>query len=174
MGIEEEWRGVVGFPDYEVSNLGRVKSHRRVRVHRKNKPKILTSFPNAQGYRYVTFGINGKRIIKYIHTMVLVAFSGPCPPGYEGNHDDGDKSNNCLSNLEWVTPSENVRHAYKTGLKRGVFGSKNHLSKLTECEVILLKRMINVGIKGIILSKLFNMSRAQISRIKNGKNRNYA
>lgn len=61
---------------------------------------------------------NGSHQKFRVNRLVLEAFVGPCPDGHESNHKDGIKSNNDSENLEWVTHSENVQHAYRLGLKR--------------------------------------------------------
>lgn len=77
-----------------------------------------------------------KRIRKCkIHRLMLLVFNGPIPDGFEPNHKDGIKHNNKLSNLELVTYSGNMQHAYDTGLKKKMFGEDNGLSKLTEKDI---------------------------------------
>lgn len=98
--MEEVWRKVEGidFP-YEVSNLGRVRNY---------ETGHMRKLQNTVGYRYVTVK-NDKKIL--VHRMVATAFI-PNPEGKkEVNHIDGNRSNNNVNNLEWVTSSENTRHA---------------------------------------------------------------
>ncbi len=120
-----EWRPVVGYEGlYEVSNTGRVRSVARVVVythHRSGKP-VRRAFPAVErvvgvhpsGHRQVTLSREGRVWTWTVHTLVLRAFVGPCPPGLEGLHDDGDPANNHVGNLSWGTRSENmldrVRH----------------------------------------------------------------
>lgn len=56
---------------------------------------------------------------KLVHCLVAEAFLGPRPSGHEINHLDGDKGRAHANNLEYVTPAENMRHAYKMGLRQG-------------------------------------------------------
>lgn len=103
---EPEWRPVVGRPGYEVSDDGQVRGPRG---------RILHTFPQKHGghLRLELNGPPGKR--KYlVHVLVARAFLGEPPPGHEVCHNDGDPTNNSLSNLRYGTKSENamdrVRH----------------------------------------------------------------
>lgn len=110
----EEWRDVPGFDGYQVSDFGRVRSVRRFgykMLRPGNVPKWKSvkvgwrPHPlRAKGYLAVT--INGRRML--VHILVLLAFRGPRPPGYQGCHRDDDGHNNKLENLRWDTPESNV------------------------------------------------------------------
>lgn len=118
--MKEKWRVIPGFSNYNVSNFGRVK---RVwnRTHTRKKNGFLKygrrGNKKARFYFQVTLHQNG--IVKQmaIHQLVAAAFIGSCPIGYQVNHKDGDKLNNIVSNLEYVTPSQNITHAIKLGLR---------------------------------------------------------
>ena len=101
----EYWITVRNHPDYEVSNLGRVR-HKITR-------KILSQSFNYRG-GYLRVFMDGKK--HYVHRVVLSSFSDVSGENLEVNHIDGDKENNCLWNLEWCTRQENMSHAVKTGL----------------------------------------------------------
>lgn len=99
------------FPDYEITEKGEVISYK------KKEPKIITPFL-ASGYLQIGLCKNGEVIKKLIHRLVAETFI-PNPKNLpEVNHKDGDKKNNILSNLEWVSKLENEEHAYDTGLKK--------------------------------------------------------
>lgn len=108
---------------YEVSNLGRVRSIDRL-TSRKDTGTILTltgkvlaqSADNC-GYRRVRLCINKKNITRKVHRLVAEAFIENVCNKPQVNHIDGDKQNNNVSNLEWVTNGENQKHAIETGLK---------------------------------------------------------
>lgn len=117
--LEEIWKPVVGYEGtYEVSNFGNVRSLDREVPHGRypgviQKVKSVKRPPRMQpnGYWYVSLRKpRGHRKHHLLHRVVLMAFVGPPPEGHEANHKDLDKSNNRLSNLEWVTPSENQYH----------------------------------------------------------------
>lgn len=115
--LQEEWRPVNGIADgypYEVSNFGRVRNL--------SSGYVLSAIRLRNGYRNVTLSCKEKRIWIRVHRLVLSAFDRP-PLGTIGqcqvNHKDGNKANNHIDNLEWVTSSENHRHAYRNGLRSG-------------------------------------------------------
>ena len=102
----EEWRRFRDTP-YEVSNLGNV---------RKLGGRLLRACASGNGYIIFATHVAGKRTNVLMHRAVLEVFIGPCPEGKEVNHKDGNKHNNALSNLEYVTRSENGKHAVRMGL----------------------------------------------------------
>ena len=102
---KEYWITVRNHPDYEVSNLGRVR--------KKSSRKILAQSFNRSG-GYLRVYMDGQKY--YVHRIVLSSFSNILGENLEVNHIDGDKENNCLWNLEWCTRQENMSHAVKTGL----------------------------------------------------------
>lgn len=122
---DEEWRDIVDEANnhkgaYQISNFGRVRSFKQGKV------KLLRIDTSAEsGYVYVYLYSNGKRdsANSLVHILVAKAFVPNPDNKPQVNHIDGDKSNNCAWNLEWVTPSENIRHAYKMGLVKNV---RNH------------------------------------------------
>ncbi len=105
----EYWRPIEDFDGrYYVSNLGRIKNA---------KGKIIKLQHSDRGYTIFTFNFDGK-VTRYIHHLVMAAFGLPKPdPRLQIDHIDGNKNNNCISNLEWVTAAENTRRAYKNHLK---------------------------------------------------------
>ena len=76
---------------------------------------------------------------RYIHRIVAELFIGPCPPGMEVNHRDGDKQNNRVENLEYVTRNQNVAHAKSIGHFRN--GERLHNSKLNASTVLEIRRL---------------------------------
>ncbi len=104
------WKTIEGFPNYQVSDAGEIMSC-------KFGKKIILKPRIRSGYSCVVLCQNGERSDCDVHRLVLGAFIGECPEGSEANHLDGNKPNNRLDNLEWVTPSENMLHAYRNGLR---------------------------------------------------------
>lgn len=98
------WKRVVGFENwYRVNDMGEVMS-----LHR---DKLLKPSKVGAGYLRVSLFYHGKSHNKYVHRIVAETFLGE-PNGREVNHKNGDKTDNRLQNLEWVTRSENVNHNY--------------------------------------------------------------
>lgn len=102
-GLQEEWRPVVGWEGwYEVSTLGRA---RRVSSRRLLKPT-----PRHKGYLAIWVSRPGEHVRLNLAKAVLVAFGGNWGMSLQVNHLNGNKTDNRVFNLEWVTGSENVRH----------------------------------------------------------------
>jgi hypothetical protein len=112
----ERWRIVAEAPDYEISDLGRVRSHKG------GKPRILRPYVNSYGYHNQTLFEGGRPIFTTAHTLVMAAFVGPRPDGMDIRHLDGDPSNNALDNLAYGTRAENMqdkrRHGTNTNLNK--------------------------------------------------------
>ena len=103
--MKEIWKPIPGYEnDYEVSNLGNVKTLKY------NKQHLLKPSTLKRGYQVVALYKNSKRKWFLIHRIVWIAFNGPIPKEYEINHKDENKLNNSLHNLELITPSENVNY----------------------------------------------------------------
>lgn len=98
----EEWRPIPGYPDYEVSSLGRVASVKRGRLD------VLAGGKTDTGYRNVLLYSAGARSGHRVHALVALAFHGPRPPGLEVRHLDGDQLNNAAANLRYGTHAENM------------------------------------------------------------------
>lgn len=99
--VRVAWLPVRNFTDYEVSNTG---------IVRHASGAILKQYSSGAGYLKVGFHRNGTRVQRYVHRVVAEAFLG-LHDGMQVNHVDGDKHNNWLDNLEWVTKSQNEMHS---------------------------------------------------------------
>jgi len=136
--MQEIWKDISGYEGiYQISNLGNVKSisyQGFIREHLM-KPKS-----HHTGYKTVMLCKEGVQKNKSVHTLVAYAFiPNPQNKPYV-NHIDGDKANNCVSNLEWVTAKENTGHAIKNNLRldsnmRGRKGNNSPLKKsVLQCD----------------------------------------
>lgn len=121
---KEQWRAVGGYEGiYEVSDCGHVRSLDREVEHgrygtQRLKGQELSPGDNGHGYLAVYLHRHGRGQKARVHRLVLQAFAGEQPSkNMECNHLDGDKANNQIDNLEWVTKGENLRHAYDNGLR---------------------------------------------------------
>lgn len=101
---------------YQVSNFGRVKSLSKKAGTSPREEKILKHSFTRTGYLRVCLRKDNKNHAKNIHNLVANAFIENKENKPQINHVDGDKTNNHVNNLEWVTRSENINHAYKNGL----------------------------------------------------------
>lgn len=158
--MKEIWRDINWpNPPYQVSNLGRVRN--ALTGHIKKQGTL------PYGYKRVYLGHKTQR---YTHRLVAEAFIGPCPPGHEVNHLDGDKANNRPDNLEYVTHAENQRHAYrvlgtlKLNLPRGR-GEKNTQAKLTEKEIRRIRLLASREVPQRIIAAIFDIKQAMVSNI---------
>jgi hypothetical protein len=111
--VEEEFRQVVGWPEYEVSSLGRVRSvFRMVRgrfAQRQHAERYLAAFPVGKSLEYlgvVLCGSGRKRRVS-VHRIVAEAFFGPCPDGCEVDHINFNTTDNRKDNLRWLSCSVN-------------------------------------------------------------------
>jgi len=139
--IGEEWRVVPQYPIYEVSSLGRVRSRQRqfycinrgVMALRKRSAKILRTRIDKEGYeRIVIRDFNCRCVYIGIHRLVAFAFiPNPEMKPYI-NHKDSDRKNNCINNLEWCTPAENLQHCILNGRRDHVKITPQCLSKALE------------------------------------------
>ncbi len=110
----EDWRPVVGFEDlYDVSSLGRV-----CRIDGRTARGPMHTTPSKDGYLTLGLCRDGRKANYKVHTLTALAFLGPRPTGSVINHLDGVKTNNVAANLEYVSPSENIRHAVGLGRVR--------------------------------------------------------
>jgi DNA-binding transcriptional regulator YiaG len=115
----------------------------------KNTVRVLKPARRRDGYFFVTLAIDGKHFHKTLHSMVAAAFIGPRPKGHHINHKDGDKANNCVDNLEYVTPSGNATHAL-TALKKA--------QKLTPDMVKQIRRAVRDGVPRKQIAEQFGVS----------------
>lgn len=108
--MQEEWRGISGFQNYEISNLGRVRNAIYCRVL---KPSL-----NYEGYLTIKLFKDGVGTNKRVHRLVADAFLDNPFGKPQVNHIDHDKTNNRVDNLEWVTPQENTDHEIRSGTNK--------------------------------------------------------
>ena len=106
--MKEEWKDIEGYEGkYQISNLGRVKS---LNYRNTGREDILTSVPDKYGYLHVNLYKNGKKKHYTVHQLVAEVFILN-PNNYEEiNHKDENKSNNCVSNLEWCDRKYNMNY----------------------------------------------------------------
>lgn len=143
----EEWRPVAEFKgEYEVSDLGRVRSLDRIIIcrnsrgtgthERRHRGRMLRPIPDGHGYVTVKLGSSGGH---HIYVLVLEAFVGPRPEGLDGCHGPGGCSDDRLTNLSWGTRAKNNgADRWRDGT--ALAGARNHQAKLTWADVDEIRR----------------------------------
>lgn len=132
----------------------------------------LTHQINSEGYHAIRLCIDGKPFTTFAHRLVAIAFIPNPENKPEVNHIDGNKDNNNLSNLEWVTSKENTAHAIAMGLKWyfGGKGEENGRSVYTEKQIReACKMMENPMNRPIMVSRVSGVDRFTLGKIKNGE-----
>lgn len=125
------FKGISGYERYyEISSDGIVKSKDRTQTDslgrtRTWKGQVLNPDIAPNGYYRITLAVEGKRKQAYIHRLIATHFIDNPNNLPQVNHKDGNKLNNSMDNLEWVTVQENTIHAYKNGLINHIAG-ENH------------------------------------------------
>ena len=182
----EEWRSIPNFIDYEVSSFGRVRSIDRIVIqnhprfktgiqYRNFKSKFLrpsiVSDKGKNPHYYLTLRKDKKSYKFLIHRLVLMAFIGNCPEGFEGCHNDGNGLNNKLDNLRWDSPSKNQLDRYKhgTGWTPHYKGENHPSSKLTEKDILYIRSIKKYRKRALDLSREFNISKSSIHQIIAGR-----
>jgi len=164
MGNDKEiWRSIENYCGYFVSNFGRVKSKTRFVKDKNGKNRIqkgrILKFQFINNYYSVTLCNEvGEHQIVRVHHLVLECFCSKRPsPKHQCNHKDGNKLNNNIHNLEWMTALENTRHAHRVGLANSR-GIANAHSKLSEEDVLNIRDLYKKNVSMRELSKKFNVS----------------
>ncbi|OJW27640.1 MAG: hypothetical protein BGO49_23110 [Planctomycetales bacterium 71-10] len=163
--MEDEFRPVGGYPGYRVSRDGRVEScwTRRGRLCIPTEAWHPLKPILRDGYPTVNLARAGKKTACKIHRLVLAAFVGPCPPGLVACHGDGERANNDLSNLRWDTPRANSEDSLRHGTM--VRGSRCGASKLTEDDVVQIRRLRGEGVSTGELARRYGVTRKNIEAI---------
>jgi hypothetical protein len=164
---QEEWRPLPEWESYyDVSSLGRVRRSLSAPHRVSTKPGRILNPDCATGYARVTISNGARKERLLIHRGVARAFLDGFIPGRQVNHIDGNKLNNRYVNLEWVTPRENVGHAWRTGLCQPLTRSEHGQSRLDEYSASAICYLYHVArVQQIHLAKAFGITGAAISSI---------
>lgn len=163
----EQWKSLKGIvvngDHYSINTIGKVRNNKT--------GKILSPQKDHKGYLNVNLCLNNKAKRNKVHRLVALAFIPNPESKPEVNHKDGVKTHCDMDNLEWVTGKENIAHAFEHNLSTVHLGSKTANAKLTEGDVINIKRLIAADTTLLRdIAKMYGVDPTTISRIKNGHN----
>jgi hypothetical protein len=166
--MTEVWKIIDGFDEYEVSNLGKVRSVDRISIQVRNGKECEVHFKgkirktsNRNGYKILPLWKNNCQTGHKIHKLVVEAFIRPLEPDEEINHIDFDKQNNAVENLEIVSRAGNMYHAT-------IGGRMAH--KLTEQDVREIRFSTMWGSDKYYLADKFGVDRVTINHVNWGHN----
>lgn len=159
---DENWRPVVGFPGYEVSDKGRVRTLRKGNP-RPRKPEI-----DKDGYSRLSIQRDGRYVHVLVHRLVCEAFNGPAPEDRTMCcHEDNDKTNNRPSNLRWDTQAGNIADKLKHGTHQ--IGSKHGSSSCTEKDVEIVIDALRSGATLDVAAKTAGVSFSVAASVSSNK-----
>jgi hypothetical protein len=159
----KRWSKINDFPNYKVSSEGEV-------VNLTTGKQLATPI-HKHGYLCVRLWHKGKTRLLKLYRILAIAFIPNPENKREVNHLDGNRMNHSLSNLEWATPSENMKHAYLNGLSKGHFkkGFNHQFSKVSESDVLEIRRLRRLGMRLKDIGKKFNITPDHTCRITKNK-----
>lgn len=171
----EEWRDIPGFFPYQASDQGRIRRSPGAPPRRGAVPGKILKVPgrDERGYPQTSLYLTGKRTTAKIHRLVALAFLGPRAEGMTVNHIDGNKENNALSNLEYVSNYENAMHARRLGLvpptpsgRDNPHSGANRPRKLTVEKVLEIRGRIASGEKHKDIAPDYGIHEMTVGEIK--------
>lgn len=160
MIAEEIWKDIKGYEgSYQISNLGRAKSF-------KSKTEKIMRFSKAgRNYDTICLMQNGKVNRQYIHRLVAIHFLENPTNLREVNHKDGNKQNNNVNNLEWVSLIDNLKHAREV-LGFVYRGEKHYATKLKDSDIVdIIKKYRTGNYTYKQLSSIYNIGDRGIQKI---------
>jgi len=145
---------------YEVNEQGIVRN--------KSTKHVYSQQVSDYGYVYVSTKYRGKRCYQLVHRLIARAFLPNLENKPQVNHKDGIKANNWKDNLEWHTQSENIKHAYSTGLMIPLTGAEHYATKHTEQKVREACQLLSEGVGNSVVAAQCGMSNGFIGDLKFG------
>jgi hypothetical protein len=155
----EQWKEINGFPGYEVSDHGQVRSYWKYQARPSrmiSKPYIMKQFSRCKKHKRLAVNLHKNRemTLVYVYHLVLEAFNGPCPNGMECCHRDGDKFNNKLNNIRWDTTANN----YLDNLHNGK-------GRFTYLDIITIIALHKCGMAKNEIGNIFDTDKSYIGSI---------
>jgi hypothetical protein len=164
--IQEEWKPVVGFEGwYQVSDQGRIRRIRKGANAKLSGPLLFSV--GSRGYLICVLCKQGERKSVIVHRIVAMAFLGLPGSRKEVNHKDGNKTNNRVENLEWVTSGRNKQHGCDMGLYP--LGEQVYNARFGEDDIRSIRRRIRNGERACDIAQEYGVHRGTIGNIKRRK-----
>ena len=178
MLIKEEYKTLSWAKNYKVSNTGKIFSFAKIKLGIELKPVISKSKRlmslGRDLYPEVSISDNNKKIKNYpIHRLVAETFIPNPENKPQVNHIDGNKTNNVVNNLEWVTAKENTQHALKNKLLNPPVGERSSAAVYTESQVLEAINLLSAGKSNKEVAEITNVSERAISDIRNKRTWSY-
>ena len=160
-----EIRHIPDWPGYAVTDTGEVWScrNRNQRLHEFSIVWKKRKTPLDRGY--ITVSLTRKQTKRHlgIHSLMLQAFVGPCPPGFEACHNNGFPTDNRLDNLRWDTTSNNNKDKEKHGTHQT--GERHNKAKFMNEDILLIRNMYCNGTTAKDIARQHNVNISTIQRI---------
>lgn len=175
--VNEAWKDIPGFYPYQASDQGRIRRSPDAPPKRGGVPGKVLSVPGRDEKGYPQLQLHDhttsrRRTVK-VHRLVALAFLGPRVGDMTVNHINGNKENNTLPNLEYVTRHENSQHAKRLGLipelrlgRDNWNSGANRPRKLTPEKVREIRRRIDAGEKARAIAADYGVHEMTIGEIK--------
>ena len=162
----EHWFPVLGYEGaYEFSNLGRLR--RILAAPGATVGRIAKPFVTVDGHLRVKLSVGGRCRHLFIHQLILETTVGPCPPGQECRHLNGNPADNRPENLAYGTHTENMADRVIHGTSNR--GEQNGCARLTDAKVHEIRKLLAQGLTCAEIGRRFGVDRVAISYIKSGK-----
>lgn len=168
MSKEEVWKDVINFEGiYQISNNGRVR-----RITNSGFRYLSDTNIDTKGYLQCGLSKENKKTQYNIHRLVAIHFLDS-PKDLDKitvNHKDGNRLNNHYTTLEWMSFSENAKHSHENGLTPYLKGENAGAAKLSKNQFKNIIRLIEQGVKGVDICRMYNIAPSTVSTIKNNPN----
>jgi hypothetical protein len=157
---KEKWKIIPEAPKYEASTLGKIRNAETKRE--------LKFSEIRRGYKiFKAYYKDGDKRNMTVHKAVATTFV-PNPDNLpQLNHKNGNKADNRMENLEWCTCKQNIKHAFKEGLRKKTY-TIEHRAKITEKMARRIKMGLEMGLRQNELVDIYNVSKSTVEGMKNG------
>jgi len=162
---ESEFKTIPGFENYEASIFGEIRNKKSGRI----LSSVLSGGNDDSRYPAVSLYKDGNTTTQYVHRLVALTHINNPENKPQVNHIDGNKENNDISNLEWVTAQENIQHSHDNNLNNTVKGEDHHGAKLSSKQVLLIRKRRSTGETYGSIAESVGMAQSTIHAICSGK-----